>query len=446
MRILIILSFTLLSSGIYGITSFNGCVTSNTSNSSTLSINPGQALGQSFVTCSAGYLNHFSFFTSELNPGTEGVYINVYEIINNQFSLIHQNNEGLPDKLEAGKITFTIKDRVPVYAGREYAVEFLNLSEKEFGIAYTLDDSYILGSLIVNGKFTFSDLTFSVGIKDEFMPEKLDSEKITSNKLKSISENELFQSWSNKNLAISYGEIGQAFQCNENKIISSMAVKLKNNDSDVKGVLEFYEGGLELKNKVHSQEILIGTMRGERWQKISMTQELYLDSEKEYYMSIKLFEPSSKVNFYYSTADPYKNGDIIIGDLSIKDCDLSFFLQENGEDFMKEIQWLEENDFTELDLSPLAVQNAKEQKFEIQCYPNPFDSQFMLSTKNMDPAEPILVAITNLSGTVLWMNTFKIDSPESVINIIPGINLVSGKYNLRVSQKEQIQYTAIISK
>ena len=63
-----------------------------------------------------------------------------------------------------------------------------------------------------------------------------------------------------------------------------------------------------------------------------------------------------------------------------------------------------------------------------------------------DSVEPVLVAITNLSGTVLWMNTYKIDTSESVINVIPEVNLVSGKYNLRVSQKEQIQYTAIISK
>lgn len=157
-------------------------------------MNSGEAIGQSFVTCSAGYLNHFSFYTSELNPGKEGVYINVYEVINNKFSLIHQNNEGLPGKMEAGLITFTVKERVPVYSGREFAVEFLNLSEKPYEISYTSDDSFILGSLIVNGRFTFSDLIFSVGIKEEYYPNRLKGEKIADSKIKKLTKSELFQS------------------------------------------------------------------------------------------------------------------------------------------------------------------------------------------------------------------------------------------------------------
>lgn len=137
---------------------------------------------------------------------------------------------------------------------------------------------------------------------------------------------------------------------------------------------------------------------------------------------------------------------MVISDLQIKDCDLSFFIQSEGDNFMQEIQWLEENDFEDLDNSPLAIKTENESKFSFKPYPNPFDQQFMLSFENMDESSPLTVAITNLSGTVLWVNTYKLNSKNGILTVHPELSLASGKYNLRVSQPGQVQISSLISK
>ena len=197
---------------------------------------------------------------------------------------------------------------------------------------------------------------------------------------------------------------------------------------------------------MHTQSIAIPSMREERWELFDLTQEIKLEANKKYFLSIHLFEADAKVYFYYSTADPYKNGDMLISDLSIKECDMSFFLQSKDEYFMKEIQWLEENDYGSLVNSPMALEEEQVYRFKIQCYPKPFDRVFMVSTENLNTEEPLLVALTNLSGTVLWMNSYNIEKENKILTITLELNLPSGKYNLRVSQKEQVRYTTIISR
>lgn len=427
-------------------TNSSGCVSANKIKSGTLKLNSGEAIGQSFISCTDGFLSHFSFQTSDLHPSSEGAFINIYEVINNRFSLIHQENEELPDKLTAGKITFWISDRVPVYNGREYAVEFLNLSEDPFYISYSADDSYLLGSMIVNGKFTFSDLTFSVGIKNEFLPFKHEAGRIDLSSIKKLKESELFQSWSNKNIEIEYGDIGQSFIVTNNQEIHQLAVKIKNTKVKSNGVLEIHKGGTELKHLIHNQEFEFQIERGERWEEIQLDNQLTLEATVPYFISFKFENPDASVKFYYSTANPYENGDMHMGDLHIKDCDLSFFLQSNEQNFMKEIKWLEEHDYDNTDSSPLTIETEEKNKFMAQAFPNPFDRQFMLSYENMNPEIPVILAITNLSGTILWRDSFRLDDTNGVLNIQPEINFAPGKYNLRVSQEEQVVVSTLISK
>jgi len=421
-----------------------GCVTENNGIQTKLELKSGQAIGQTFKACTDGFLSHFSVQVEELAPEKDGVYINVFEVINNKLQLIYQGNEKLGGELKSGFLNFWLKERIPVYTGREYAVELLNLSTDPFKIYYSPDDSYPHGSLIVEGQFSFSDLQFSVGIKDEYTVSIKESSRMNGNINAISKEDKIFQSWSNKNLSISYGEIGQSFQVKEDKKFNDLGIMIKNSKSKVTGVVEVFQGGLDLENRVYNTPFVFSPQKGERWEIISFSEPLEIKGEAEYYLSFKFYDEDTNLKFYYSTADPFTSGDMFMADLSFSECDLSFFLQEENDDFMNEIEWLEENQYEDLEKSPLAIKDEKINRFKTSTYPNPFEQSFMLSYENMSHDLPLEISLTNLSGTILWEESYVIEEKDGLLTISLDINLSSGKYNLRISQADQVQYSSIV--